>query len=42
VEDFMNEPCTKELHDLLVNRLALLVVEAVKVLFNRFRSRLDV
>jgi hypothetical protein len=42
VEDFSNEPCTKELHDLLTNLLALLVVEAVKALFHRFRSQLDV
>jgi hypothetical protein len=42
VEDFMDEPCTKELQDLLANRLALLVVEAVKVLFNWFRYWLDV
>jgi hypothetical protein len=42
VEDFTDEPCTKELHDLLANRLALLVVEATKTLFHWFRSRLDV
>jgi hypothetical protein len=42
VEDFSDEPYTKELHDLLANRLALLIVEAVKALFHRFRSRLDV
>jgi hypothetical protein len=28
VEDFTDEPYTKELQDLLTNRLALLVVEA--------------
>jgi hypothetical protein len=28
VEDFTDEPYTKELQDLLANRLALLVVEA--------------
>jgi hypothetical protein len=42
VEDFTDEPCTKELHDLLANRLALLIVEAAKALFHRFRSQLDV
>jgi hypothetical protein len=42
VEDFTDEPCTKELQDLLANRLALLVVEAAKALFHPFRSRLDV
>jgi hypothetical protein len=42
VENFSDETCTKELHDLLTNRLALLVVEAAKTLFHRFRSRLDV
>jgi hypothetical protein len=42
VEDFTDEPCTKELHDLLTNRLALLVVEAAKALFHRFRSQVDV
>jgi hypothetical protein len=36
VEDFTDEPCTKELLDLLANRLALLVVEAAKALFDRF------
>jgi hypothetical protein len=42
MENFSDELCTKELHDLLANRLALLVVEAVKALFHRFQSRLDV
>jgi hypothetical protein len=42
VEYFSDEHCTKELQDLLANHLALLVVEAVKMLFHRFRSRLDV
>jgi hypothetical protein len=42
VEYFSDEPCTKELHDLLANRLALLVVEAVKALFHWFPSRFDV
>jgi hypothetical protein len=42
VEDFTDEPCTKELQDLLANRVALLVVEAAEALFHRFRSRLDV
>jgi hypothetical protein len=42
VEYFSDEPCTKELHDPLANRLALLVVEATKSLFHQFRSRLDV
>jgi hypothetical protein len=42
VEYFLDEPCTKELHDLLANRLALLVIEAAKTLFHWFRSRLDV
>jgi hypothetical protein len=42
VEYFSDKPCTKELHDPLVNRLALLIVEAEKTLFHRFRSRLDV
>jgi hypothetical protein len=36
VEYFSDEPCTKELHNLLANRLALLVVEAAKALFHRF------
>jgi hypothetical protein len=36
VEDFSDEPCNKELHDFLANRLALLVVEAAMVLFHRF------
>jgi hypothetical protein len=42
VEDFSDEPCTKELHDLLANRLALLVFEAAKALFQRLQSQLDV
>jgi hypothetical protein len=42
VEDFTDEPCTKELLDLLANRLALVVVEAAKALFHWLRSRLDV
>jgi hypothetical protein len=42
VEYFSDEPYTKEPHDLLANRLALIVVEAAKVLLDRFRSRLDV
>jgi hypothetical protein len=42
VEDFTDEPCTKELQDLLANCLALLDVEVAKALFHRFRSRLDV
>jgi hypothetical protein len=42
VEDFTDEPYTKELHDLLANHLALLVIEAAKALFHRFQSRLDV
>jgi hypothetical protein len=42
VKYFSDEPCTKELHDLLANRFALLVVEAAKTLFHWFRSRLDV
>jgi hypothetical protein len=32
VEDFSDEPCTKKLHDFLADRLALLIVEAVKAL----------
>jgi hypothetical protein len=36
VEYFSDEPCTKELHDLLANHLALLVVEAAKALLNQF------
>jgi hypothetical protein len=42
VVDFTDEPCTKELQDLLANRLALVVVEAAWALFHRLRSRLDV
>jgi hypothetical protein len=42
LEYFSDEPFTKELVDLLTDRLALLVVEAVQVLLHRFRSRLDV
>jgi hypothetical protein len=42
VVDFTDEPCTKELQDLLANRLALVVVEAAQALFDRLRSRLDV
>jgi hypothetical protein len=42
VEDFTDEPCTKELQDLLANRLALLFIEAAKALFHQLRSRLDV
>jgi hypothetical protein len=42
VEDFTDEPCTKELQDLFANRLALIVVEAAKAQFHRLRSRLDV
>jgi hypothetical protein len=42
VEDFTDEPCTKELQDLLANRLALLVVEAAKALFHWLGSGLDV
>jgi hypothetical protein len=42
VKDFSDEPYTKELHDLLANRLTLLVIEAAKALFHRFRSWLDV
>jgi hypothetical protein len=42
VENFSDEPYTKELHDLLTNRLALLVVEAAKALIHRVQSRLDV
>jgi hypothetical protein len=42
MEDFTDEPCTKELQDLLANRLALLIVEAAKMLFHRLRSRLDI
>jgi hypothetical protein len=36
VEYFLDEPCTKELHNLLTNRLALLIVEAAKTLFHWF------
>jgi hypothetical protein len=42
VVDFTDEPCTKELQDLLANRLALVVIEAAQALFHRLRSRLDV
>jgi hypothetical protein len=42
VEYFSDEPCTKELHDLLADRLALLAVEATKALFHWFRSQHDV
>jgi hypothetical protein len=42
VEYLSYEPCTKELHDLLANRLSLLIVEAAKTLFHWFRSWLDV
>jgi hypothetical protein len=35
VEAFTDEPYTKELQDLLANRLALVVVEAAKALFHR-------
>jgi hypothetical protein len=36
VEDFLDEPYTKELHDVLIDRLALLVVEAAKACFTSF------
>jgi hypothetical protein len=42
VVDFTDEPYTKELQDLLANRLALVVVEATQALFYRLRSPLDV
>jgi hypothetical protein len=42
VEDFTDEPCTKELQNLLADRLAHLVVEAAQALFHWFRSRFDV
>jgi hypothetical protein len=42
VEDFTDEPFTKELQDHLANRLALIVVEVAKALFHRLRSQLDV
>jgi hypothetical protein len=42
VVDFTDEPYTKELQNLLANRLALVVVEATQTLFHRLRSRLDI
>jgi hypothetical protein len=36
VKHFSNEPCTKELLDLLADHLALLVIEAAKALLYRF------
>jgi hypothetical protein len=42
VEDFTDEPWTKELQDLLANHLALVVIEATKELFHWLRSWLDV
>jgi hypothetical protein len=42
VVDFTDEPCTKELQDLLGNRFAPVVVEAAQALFHRLRCWLDV
>jgi hypothetical protein len=36
VEDFTDEPYTKELQDLLANRLAILIIEVAKELFHQF------
>jgi hypothetical protein len=36
VEDFTDEPCTKELQDLLANGLALVAIEVAKACFTGF------